>query len=303
MNSTRQESSNRIGNCRPGDRKAQYSNCPASRHRHTILARNASLLWPPAFSCILWQNPSPVLPFQPRYILHITQLYPCTTTVPLELYSFPSISQMRPSIHSFTPATLLPRHPRAAPTSPTSAAHRYFPQGGPTALWRPLRHLPSQHHCCRRRPRRPCRDSHARAHRTPHHPAQVRLRTRRCRHRHPSLPQYDMDPTLLGLGPALAAVAVEPTVIVFRRSDTGCARRAHMLGRMAQDHGLPSTTSTARTTTPCSSVSCVAPGMRIRLSATVHNVRPDPALPGGPSVTLASIEVLQASRSCSYLPS
>ena len=34
-----------------------------------------------------------------------------------------------------------------------------------------------------------------------------------------------------GLGPALAAVALEPTAIVFRRSDTGCARRAHMLGR------------------------------------------------------------------------
>ena len=34
-----------------------------------------------------------------------------------------------------------------------------------------------------------------------------------------------------GLGPALAAVALEPTVIVLRRSDTGCARRAHMLGR------------------------------------------------------------------------
>jgi salicylate hydroxylase len=37
-----------------------------------------------------------------------------------------------------------------------------------------------------------------------------------------------------------------------------------------------------------------APGVRIRLGAAVRDVQPDPALPGGPSVTLASGEVLHA---------
>ena len=37
-----------------------------------------------------------------------------------------------------------------------------------------------------------------------------------------------------------------------------------------------------------------APGVRIRLGATVRDVQPDPAIPGGPSVTLASGELLHA---------
>jgi hypothetical protein len=41
--------------------------------------------------------------------------------------------QVCPSINSFTPTTLLPHHPHAAPPSPTSAthSHRYSPREGP----------------------------------------------------------------------------------------------------------------------------------------------------------------------------
>src|SRR5712672_2337332 len=37
-----------------------------------------------------------------------------------------------------------------------------------------------------------------------------------------------------------------------------------------------------------------APGVRIRLNAAVHDVQPDPTQQGGPSITLASGEVLYA---------
>ena len=97
-----------------------------------------------------------------------------------------------------------------------------------------------------------------------------------------------------GLGQALAAVAVEPTAIVFRRYDTGSRVGYTRWGkRMVEDHGSPyyhihrgdyhaMLLRLART----------APGVRIRLNAAVRDVQPDPTVQGGPSVTLASGEVL-----------
>ena len=99
-----------------------------------------------------------------------------------------------------------------------------------------------------------------------------------------------------GLGPALAAVAVEPEAIVFRRYDTG-ARVGHTCwgARMTQDHGSPYYhIHRADYHAMLLRLARAAPGVRIRLGATVRDVQPDPALPGGPSVTLASGEVLHA---------
>ena len=99
-----------------------------------------------------------------------------------------------------------------------------------------------------------------------------------------------------GLGQALATVGVEPTAIVFRRYDTGSRVGYTRWGsRMVEDHGSPyyhihrgdyhaMLHRLART----------APGVRIRLNAAVRDVQPDPTVQGGPSVTLASGEVLYA---------
>lgn len=99
-----------------------------------------------------------------------------------------------------------------------------------------------------------------------------------------------------GLGPALAALAVEPAAIVFRRYDTG-ARVGHTCWgpRMAQDHGSPYYhIHRADYHALLLRLARAAPGVRIRLGAAVRDVQPDPALPGGPSITLASGEVLYA---------
>jgi salicylate hydroxylase len=98
-----------------------------------------------------------------------------------------------------------------------------------------------------------------------------------------------------GLGPPLAACAVEPAAIVLRRYDTGERIGYTSWGaHMERDHGAPyyhvhradyqaMLHRLARTT-----------GVNIRLSSTVREVQADPAVAGGPSVKLASGKVLYA---------
>ena len=97
-----------------------------------------------------------------------------------------------------------------------------------------------------------------------------------------------------GLGQALAAVAVEPTAVVFRRYDTGsCVGYTHCGTRMVEDHGSPYYhIHRADYHAMLLHLARTAPGVRIRINASVRDVQPDPTLQGGPSVTLASGEVL-----------
>jgi salicylate hydroxylase len=97
-----------------------------------------------------------------------------------------------------------------------------------------------------------------------------------------------------GLGQALAAVAVEPTAVVFRRYDTGSRVGYTRWGtRMVEDHGSPYyQIHRGDYHAMLLRLARVAPGVRIRLNAAVHDVQPDPTLQGGPSVTLTSGEVL-----------
>jgi len=97
-----------------------------------------------------------------------------------------------------------------------------------------------------------------------------------------------------GLGPALQASAVEPSAIVFRRYDTGeLIGYSGCVPRMARDHGAPYyQVHRADYHAMLHHLACTAPGVSIRLGATVCDVQPDPAVIGVPSVTLASGEVL-----------
>jgi salicylate hydroxylase len=99
-----------------------------------------------------------------------------------------------------------------------------------------------------------------------------------------------------GLGPALAACAVEPTALVFRRYDTGVRLGyTHWGARMVSDHGVPYYhVHRADYQAMLHYLVRVAPGVLIRLGSTVRDVQPDPAVAGGPSVTLASGEVVYA---------
>ena len=102
-----------------------------------------------------------------------------------------------------------------------------------------------------------------------------------------------------GLRPALAAVAVEPAAIVFRRYDTGARVGYTRWGTsMAHEHGSQYYhVHRADYHAMLLRLARAAPGVRIRLGAAVRDVQPDPAAPGGgggPSVTLASGEVLRA---------
>ena len=99
-----------------------------------------------------------------------------------------------------------------------------------------------------------------------------------------------------GLGPALAAVGVEPTAIVFRRYDTGSRVGYTRRGvGTVEDHGSPSyNVHRGDYHAMLLRLARAAPGVRIQLNATVRDVQPDPTLPGGPSVTLASGEVFYA---------
>jgi len=98
-----------------------------------------------------------------------------------------------------------------------------------------------------------------------------------------------------GLGPALAACAVEPAAIVFRRYDTGERVGYTRWGeRMASDHGA-SYYHVHRADYQAMLLRLAgAAGVRICLRSTVRDVQPDPAVAGGPSVTLAGGEVLYA---------
>ena len=97
-----------------------------------------------------------------------------------------------------------------------------------------------------------------------------------------------------GLRPALHAYGVEPTAIVFRRYDTGerlgCKRSVPYTSRHAV---LPNPPRELPRDSP-PRLSCMVPGMRISLSTTARDVRPYPAVAGGPSVRLAPGEVLYA---------
>ena len=99
-----------------------------------------------------------------------------------------------------------------------------------------------------------------------------------------------------GLGPALAAVAVEPTAIVFRRYDTGTRVGYTRWGaRMVEDHGSPYYhIHRGDYHAMLLHLARAAPGVRIRLNAGVRDIQPDPTVTGGPSVTLASGKVLYA---------
>ncbi|KAF8490551.1 FAD/NAD-P-binding domain-containing protein [Russula emetica] len=99
-----------------------------------------------------------------------------------------------------------------------------------------------------------------------------------------------------GLGEALAAVAVEPTAIVFRRYDTGSRVGYKRSGaRMVEDHGSPYyQIHRGDYQAMLLRLARAATGVQIRLNSTVRDVQPDPTLQGGPSVTLASGEVLYA---------
>ena len=99
-----------------------------------------------------------------------------------------------------------------------------------------------------------------------------------------------------GLGPALRAQGVEPSAIVFRRYDTGeRVGYTHWGPLMEREHGAPYYhIHRACYLAMLHRLVKSAPGVRVYLGATVSDVQPDPAIAGGPSVTLASGEVLHA---------
>jgi salicylate hydroxylase len=99
-----------------------------------------------------------------------------------------------------------------------------------------------------------------------------------------------------GLRQALAEVAVEPTALVFRRYDTGTRVGYTRWGaRMVEDHGSPYYhIHRGDYHAMLLHLARAAPGVRIRLNAAVRDVQPDPTVQDGPSVTLASGEVLHA---------
>ena len=99
-----------------------------------------------------------------------------------------------------------------------------------------------------------------------------------------------------GLGPALAATSVLPEALVFRRYNTGERIGYTRWGRdMTIDYGAPYyQIHRADYHTLLLRLARAAPGVHIRLGATVSDVQPDPAVEGGPNVTLASGEVIHA---------
>jgi salicylate hydroxylase len=99
-----------------------------------------------------------------------------------------------------------------------------------------------------------------------------------------------------GLRPVLAECAVEPTALVLRRYDTGVRVGYTSWGaRITRDHGVPYYhVHRADLQAMLHCLVRAAPGVRICFDSTVHDVQPDPTLAGGPSVTLASGEVLHA---------
>ncbi len=99
-----------------------------------------------------------------------------------------------------------------------------------------------------------------------------------------------------GLGPALTAIGVQPEAIVFRRYNTGERVGYSRWGSdMIPEHGAPYChIHRADYHTLLLRLARAAPGVHIRLGATVREAQPDPAVEGGPSVTLVSGEVIHA---------
>jgi hypothetical protein len=99
-----------------------------------------------------------------------------------------------------------------------------------------------------------------------------------------------------GLGSALGATAVQPEAIVFRRYDTGeRVGYSHWGNDLIPEHGAPYYhIHRADYHTLLLRLARAAPGVHIRLGAAVRDAQPDPTVEGGPSVTLASGEVIYA---------
>ena len=99
-----------------------------------------------------------------------------------------------------------------------------------------------------------------------------------------------------GLGAALGATAVQPEALVFRRYDTGERVGYSRWGNdLIQNHGAPYYhIHRADYHTLLLRLARAAPGVHIRLGASVCDAQPDPSVDGGPSVTLRSGEVIHA---------
>ncbi|KAI0067398.1 FAD/NAD-P-binding domain-containing protein [Artomyces pyxidatus] len=98
-----------------------------------------------------------------------------------------------------------------------------------------------------------------------------------------------------GLGSALAATAVAPEAIVFRRYDTGERVGYTRWGAtMESDYGAPYYhVHRSDYHAMLLRVATSLPNVKIRLGAKVVGVQPDPEADGGPSVTLECGEVLR----------
>ncbi|TFY64344.1 hypothetical protein EVG20_g5982, partial [Dentipellis fragilis] len=99
-----------------------------------------------------------------------------------------------------------------------------------------------------------------------------------------------------GLGPALATSAVRPEGIVFRRYATGEQVGYSQWGaKMEAVHGAPYLhVHRADYHRLLTGLVEGRPNVQLRLSAAVTTIQPDPAVEGGPSVTLKSGEVIHA---------
>lgn len=117
----------------------------------------------------------------------------------------------------------------------------------------------------------------------------------------------DVSPNATGLllrcdlGPALRVHAAEHTTIVVRRCDTG-ERAAYTRWVLHSESELRNHRAVtvyyqinrADYHVMLRRLACMTPSERVRRGATVCDVQPDPAVAGGPSITLAYGEVFYA---------
>jgi hypothetical protein len=137
------------------------------------------------------------------------------------------------SMHLFVHPHFTPFPPfkYAGQSSPTiRVTHTYSLRGSSATLRRPPCPAQSQHHHCRRRPWRCCRDTYARTRRTPHHPPRVGPRSQRRRCRHPNLSQCDTTPTPLGACTGAHGGRRRANGGRFSSIRYGFPRRVHALG-------------------------------------------------------------------------
>ena len=99
-----------------------------------------------------------------------------------------------------------------------------------------------------------------------------------------------------GLSGALAATAVQPEGIAFRRYNTGeRVGYSHWGNSLIPEFGAPYYhIHRADYHTLLLRLARAGPGVQIRLGANVCDVQPDPAVEGGPAVVLTSGEVIHA---------